>query len=65
MLGFGFLFVFEVLSSFVPTLFDVAMIFAIMGGLSSIAWYALIGRRLFQLGREPRHQALTGMEVGL
>jgi len=55
-LGFGFLFVFEVLSSFVPTLFDVAMVLAIIGGLSSIVWYGLIARRLFQLGREPRQQ---------
>ncbi len=49
-LGFGLLFIFEVLSSFVPPLFNVAMIFAVIGGLSSITWYALISRRLIQLG---------------
>jgi hypothetical protein len=52
MLGFGLLFIFEVLSSFVPAWFDVAMIFAVVGGLSSITWYALIARGLFQLGKD-------------
>ena len=59
-LGFGCLFVFEILSSFVPALFNVAMIFVAIGGLSSITWYALIARGLFQLGRsvskEEAHQ---------
>lgn len=48
-LGFGLLFIFEVLSSFVPAWFGVAMIFAVVGGLSSIVWYALIARGLFRL----------------
>jgi hypothetical protein len=30
---------------------DIAMIFAMIGGLSSIAWYALIARKLFRLGQ--------------
>ena len=50
-LGFGSLFVFEILSCFVPALFNVAMIFVAIGGLASITWYALIARGLFQLGR--------------
>jgi hypothetical protein len=50
-LGFGSLFAFEILSSFVPALFNVAMIFVAIGGLASITWYALIARGLFQLGR--------------
>jgi hypothetical protein len=51
MLGFGFLLVFEVLSSFVSGLNAMAMILAMVGGLLSLAWYILIARRLFQLGR--------------
>ncbi len=49
MLGFGFLLVFEILSVFVPALFDIAMIFAMIGGIASIVWYFMVARRLFQL----------------
>jgi len=49
--GFVLLLIFEICSSFVPALFDVAMIFAMSGGLLSMAWHILIARRLFQLGR--------------
>ena len=49
--GFSCLMVFELLSSFVPSLADAAMILAMIGGLSSMAWYILLARRLFQLGR--------------
>ena len=47
-LGFGLLLIFEVCSSFVPAL-GVAMLFAMGGGLLSMAWYILVARRLFQL----------------
>jgi hypothetical protein len=47
-LGFGLLLIFEVCSSFVPAL-GVAMLFAMGGGLLSMAWYILLARRLFQL----------------
>jgi hypothetical protein len=47
--GFGLLFIFEILASFVPAWFSIAMIFAVMGGLVSITWYSLIARRLFKL----------------
>jgi hypothetical protein len=50
-LGFAFFCIFEICSSFVPALFDVAMVFAMGGGLLSMAWYVLIARRLFQLGQ--------------
>ncbi|WP_172450820.1 DUF4386 family protein [Candidatus Chloroploca asiatica] len=53
MLGFGFLLVFEILSVFVPALFDVAMIFAMIGGIASIVWYFMVARRLFQLAHIP------------
>lgn len=49
-LGFGLLLIFEICSSFVPTLSDVVLIFAMGGGLLSMAWYILIARRLFDLG---------------
>jgi hypothetical protein len=50
-LGFGLLMFFEICSSFVPVLVDVAMLFAIGGGLLEMVWYILIGRRLLRLGQ--------------
>ncbi len=49
--GFGLLFVFEILSSFMPSLHSVALIPAMVGGLANMAWYLLIAYRLLQLGR--------------
>jgi len=51
MLGFGFLLAFEFFSSFVAGISNMAMILAMFGGILSLAWYILIARRLFQLGR--------------
>jgi hypothetical protein len=48
--GFGFLLFFDSLSSFVPSSHDVILIFAMIGGISTMAWYILVARRLFQLG---------------
>lgn len=48
--GYGFLLIFEVLSSFVPSSHDAILILAMVGGLSNIAWYVLAALRLFQLG---------------
>jgi hypothetical protein len=53
MLGFGFLLVFEILSTFVPALFEAALIFAMIGGIASIVWYIMVARRLFQLAKMP------------
>ena len=50
-LGFSLLLIFEICSSFVPALSDMVLIFAMSGGVLSMAWYILIARRLFQLGR--------------
>ncbi|HEX6305157.1 MAG TPA: hypothetical protein VFZ76_13265 [Anaerolineales bacterium] len=50
-LGFGILLVFEIFSSFISGLNNVAMMLAIIGGLLSMAWYILIATRLFQLGQ--------------
>ena len=55
--GFGLLFFFEILSSFVPSLHNVILILAMGGGLSSMVWYILIARRLFQLGLGDRRGA--------
>jgi len=51
--GFSLLFIFEILASFVPAWFSVAMIFAVTGGLASITWYGLIARGLFKLASAP------------
>jgi len=50
-LGFGMLLIFEFFSSFVTGLSAVAMTLAMFGGLLSMAWYIMIARTLFQLGR--------------
>jgi hypothetical protein len=51
MVAFGFLLVFEVLSDFVPALFEAAMIFAMIGGIASLVWYSMVARRLLQLAK--------------
>jgi hypothetical protein len=51
LLGSGLLLIFEICSSFVPAAFEVALIFAMGGGLLTMLWYVLIARGLFQLGR--------------
>lgn len=43
-IGFSLLLLFEVSTVFIPMLKDVAMIFAIGGGLLNIVWLVLIGR---------------------
>ncbi|MGE5222120.1 MAG: DUF4386 family protein [Omnitrophica WOR_2 bacterium] len=48
--AYGFLFVFEILSSFMPSQHNLSMILAMIGGLSSMVWYILVARRLLQLG---------------
>lgn len=47
--GYGCLLMFVVWATFIPVKFQVAMIFAIIGGLLSLVAYILIARRLFQL----------------
>jgi hypothetical protein len=49
MVAFAFLLVFEILSDFVPVLFEIAMIFAMIGGIASIIWYIVVARRLLHL----------------
>jgi hypothetical protein len=52
-LAFAFLLLFEVCSSFIPALFDVALVFALCGGLLSMVWDILAARTLFDLARDP------------
>lgn len=50
-LGFGSLLIFEVCTSFIPALQGAAMIFAMLGGILSIAWDLLTAQKLFQLSK--------------
>ncbi len=50
-LGGLFLTVFTIWSTFIPVFYEAAMLLAMLGGLASIAWYALTARRLFQLSK--------------
>jgi hypothetical protein len=47
-LGFGLLSIFEVFASFAVGAGGATMVFAMLGGLLSMAWYVLVARRLFQ-----------------
>ena len=51
MLGFGSLLIFEIFSSFISGLSSAAMVFAVVSGLFTMAWYILTARRLFELAR--------------
>ena len=48
--GFVFLSIFTVCSTFLPALFGVGMVIAMVGGLSGMAWYILIAIKLLRLG---------------
>ncbi len=50
--GFTFMLVFEVCSSFIPSIQSMAMIFAMLGGVLSIVWEILIALKLFRLAQE-------------
>jgi len=47
--GFSFLFLFEICSTFIPTLYNASLIFAMIGGISIIVWYMIVGIRLFKV----------------
>ncbi len=46
LIGFSLMLVFEVCSSFIPSLYNTSMIFAMSGGISIITWYVLVGLKL-------------------
>lgn len=51
--GFTFLSLFTICATFVPALYTIAFyFFGSIGGLLALAWFALVARRLFQLGRD-------------
>jgi hypothetical protein len=50
-LGFGFLLIFEIITSFVLPLQGIAMILAMLGGILSMVWDILLARKLFQLSK--------------
>jgi len=52
-LGFALLLVFEIFTSFVWALDTEVMLFAMLGGLLSSAWYVLLALRLFKLESVP------------
>jgi hypothetical protein len=54
MIGYSFLLVFEVLSSFVPASHQAILLLAMIGGLANIAWYVLAALGLFRLGQMSR-----------
>ncbi|HLO32737.1 MAG TPA: hypothetical protein VK249_26565 [Anaerolineales bacterium] len=50
--GFTFLSLFTIVATFIPALYQVAFYFlASIGGILALTWFALVARRLFQLGR--------------
>ena len=48
-IAFTIFMVFEILASFVPGAFNLAMIFAMAGGFLALVWYVLTGRRLLMI----------------
>jgi hypothetical protein len=50
LLGAFFLTIFTIWTTFIPWFFELVIIFALTGGLLTIAWSLLTARRLFQLG---------------
>ncbi len=51
LVGYSFLLVFEVLSSFVPSSHQAILVIAMVGGLANLTWYILAGISLFRLSR--------------
>ena len=51
--GFVFLSIFTICSTFFPALFAAGMIVAMIGGLSGMFWYTLVAFRLLRLRRLP------------
>lgn len=51
LIGYSFLLIFEVFSSFAPSSHDAILTLAMMGGLANMAWYILVALRLFKFGK--------------
>ena len=50
--GFTLLMIFEVISSFVPSLNEFGMVIAMGGGILNVIWMILLGWKLIQLARQ-------------
>jgi len=50
-ISFSFLLIFEVVSSFISSLFEEAMIFAMVGGILTLLWYVMVGAGLWKHSR--------------
>jgi hypothetical protein len=51
LIGYGLTSIFFILAAFAPGNYDLAMAFAMPGGLLLLAYQIMLGRRFFQLGR--------------
>jgi len=51
LIAFTFLLLFEIISSFINSLSIQALIFALIGGISAIIWYILIGIELIKISK--------------
>ncbi len=51
LVGFGLMSVFFILTAFVPSQYNTAMLIAAPGALFMIAYQIMLSRRFFQLGR--------------
>jgi len=53
LVGFTFLSLFTIIATFVPALYTFAFyVLGSLGGILALTWFALVARRLFQLGRK-------------
>ena len=50
-IGFTFMVIFEISTSFVPALHGMTIILAMLGGILSLVWEILVARKLFQLAK--------------
>lgn len=59
LIGFSFLFIFELCSSFIPLLYDSSMVLAMIGGTATLVWYVLVGLRLFKVSKSKEDASRT------
>jgi len=62
--GFTFLSLFTIFATFVPALYTIAFyVFGSIGGVLALTWFALVARRLFQLGRNEQGVSEWSKEI--
>jgi len=54
LIAFAFLFIFEIISSFIISLYNEALIFAIIGGIFALTWYGLVGLELLKAAKSKK-----------